>query len=162
VDLAAVAADVHRAAVATVARNAAVLDTLREGGPFRLGVVSNFAGNLVPCLAELGILDRFDAVLDSAVVGATKPDPAIFERALAALGVSAARALMVGDNPFADVQAAAACGLRTCWLAPASRPTPDGVHPELRIDRLGELPASIEAPGSVLRRIPFSEAACTG
>jgi HAD superfamily hydrolase (TIGR01509 family) len=152
VALAAVVDDVHRAVVATVARNHAVLDALSG---FRLGVVSNFTGNLVPCLAELGLLDRFDVVLDSTVVGAAKPAPAIFERALASLGAPAARALMVGDNPFADVRGAAACGLRTCWLASATRPTPDGVHPDLRVTRLDELPALLaasDAPDGAGRR----------
>jgi putative hydrolase of the HAD superfamily len=154
VDIDAVVSQVHRVAAAMAARNRTVLDALAPH--VRLGVVSNFTGNLAPCLAELGLLRYFDVVLDSTAVGVAKPDPRIFRLALDALGAPAERTLMVGDNPFADVRGAAACGLRTCWLAPTSRPTPDDVRPDARVARLTELPALLGV-GAAGR-----EAACTG
>src|SRR2546427_1211252 len=44
----------------------------------RLGVVSNFTGNLRPCLEELGLARFFAVLSDSAVLGWSKPDPRIF------------------------------------------------------------------------------------
>jgi putative hydrolase of the HAD superfamily len=64
-------------------------------------------------LDELGVAERVDAIILSAEVGARKPEPAIFERALEELGVSAGAALFVGDRLVDDVQGAAAAGMRT-------------------------------------------------
>jgi putative hydrolase of the HAD superfamily len=137
VDPAAVARRLHGDAVAVVRRNKPVLERLARR--YRLGVVSNFTGNLKPCLDELGLAKLFAVMSDSTVVGWSKPDPRIFQHTLAALGASAERAWMVGDNFEADIRAAAALGVRTCWLAPPERPVPAGLVPTARIGRFVEL-----------------------
>src|SRR2546425_7061453 len=50
----------HAPARAVVERNRPVLE--RVGRRYRLGVVSNFTGNLAPCLDELGLTRLFTAV----------------------------------------------------------------------------------------------------
>ncbi len=145
VDWTSVATRVTAAARTIAARNRPLLATLRDGA--RLGVVSNFTGNVDRCLAELGLLDLFDTVADSAVVGQAKPDPALFQVALRALDTLPADAMMVGDNPFSDVRAASALGMSTCWLAPAERPVPSGCAPTYRIARLPELRGVLTANG---------------
>ncbi len=137
VDAVALADRLHAEAVGAVQRNLPVLERLSRR--YRLGVVSNFTGNLQPCLEELGLARLFAAVSDSAVVGWAKPDPRIFAHALAALQASADRAWMVGDNPEADIRAAAGLGMRTCWLAPADRASPAGLVPTARISRFVEI-----------------------
>jgi putative hydrolase of the HAD superfamily len=122
VDADRIARDFHTASTATVDRNREVVTRLAQR--YRLGIVSNFTGNLEPCLEELGLRSLFGAVSDSSVVGVAKPAPRIFEVTLEALGVEPQMAWMVGDNFEADVRAAARLGLRTCWLAPAERPLP--------------------------------------
>ena len=67
---------------AMAARNQPLLRELAGARP--LGVVSNFTGNLRPCLEELGLLDCFDVVLDSAEVGLRKPDARLFSIAFRA------------------------------------------------------------------------------
>jgi putative hydrolase of the HAD superfamily len=57
-------------------------------------------------------------VLDSFVVGIEKPQPAIFHRALDALGVPAGQTLHVGDTGWADVAGARAAGVRPVHLDP--------------------------------------------
>lgn len=133
----AVAGRLHGDALAVVQRNRPVLERL--AGRYRLGVVSNFTGNLEPCLDELGLAKLFAVMSDSTVVGWSKPDPRIFRRTLAALGAPAERAWMVGDNFEADIRAAAALGMRTCWLAPPERAAPADLAPTARIGRLVEL-----------------------
>jgi HAD superfamily hydrolase (TIGR01509 family) len=139
VDLNALAERFHTDAVAAVRRNIPILDVLARR--YRLGIVSNFTGNLQPCLEELGLARLFASVSDSGVVGWAKPDRRIFGHALTALGASPQRAWMVGDNFEADIRAAAALGMRTCWLAPPDRATPpaDGRVPTARIGRLPEI-----------------------
>lgn len=64
---------------------------------------------------------RFDAVITSQDARCYKPDPAIFRRALAALGVQAHRAVHIGDSLHSDVGGAGALGISTVWLCRASR-----------------------------------------
>jgi len=69
-------------------------------------------------LQAAGLIDYFDVVVDSALVGVEKPDPAIFRPALEALGVTAAEAVYVGDLYEVDVVGARAAGLEAVLLAP--------------------------------------------
>lgn len=87
-----------------------VLARLRER--FKLGIVSNFDGRLRSLLAQFGILDLFEVVAISSEVGADKPDPFLFEAALAMAGVRADEALHVGDDPVHDWEGAEAAGIR--------------------------------------------------
>jgi len=147
IDAQRVAARFHAAALEVVNRNRPILERLTRQS--RLGIVSNFTGNMDHCLEELDLAKFFDAVADSTVVGQEKPDPRIFTEALAVLGVAPEESWMVGDNFEADIRPAQALGLRTCWLAPANRPSPPGGLFTARIARLPEL-------------VPALETACTG
>jgi putative hydrolase of the HAD superfamily len=138
----AVAAQFHADALRTLERNRPVVERLAARYP--LAIVSNFTGNLRPCLEELGLAPLFAALSDSALLGAAKPDPRIFLSTLAALGAAPERAWMVGDNFDADIRGAAALGLRTCWVAPPDRPAPAGPGtpvPTARIARFADVEA---------------------
>lgn len=139
---------VYDAAVAVVARNRTVLSRLKDD--YRLGIVSNFTGNLDVCLAELELSPFFDIVIDSGKVGMTKPDPRVFRLALASFGSTPTATWMVGDNPTADLLPAAALGLKTCWLTPTEdlRPMPPGV-PTARIASLLDLTDVLGLPCTV-------------
>jgi putative hydrolase of the HAD superfamily len=99
------------------------LARLRAAG-LRLGVVSNSDGRVEVALEAAGLLQYFDVVLDSAVVGVEKPDPAIFRAALDALGVRPEEALFVGDLYEVDVVGARAAGM-TAVLLRTDRGGPD-------------------------------------
>jgi putative hydrolase of the HAD superfamily len=62
------------------------------------------------------LADHLAVMVDSFVVGVEKPDPAIFQMALEALGLNAAEAVFVGDNPRRDIKAAKSLGMKTVWL----------------------------------------------
>jgi putative hydrolase of the HAD superfamily len=93
---------------------------------FKLGVVSNFYGNLDSILAEAGLAPLFDAVADSCRVGIFKPDPGIFRAALDQLGVG--EVLMVGDSLDKDCAPARQLGLKTVWLRHDGAPLPANSH----------------------------------
>ena len=76
-----------------------------EARGLALAVVSNWDCGLADHLERLGL--RLP-VVTSAEVGSAKPDPAIFRRALALLGVEPGRALHVGDSPEDELGARAA------------------------------------------------------
>lgn len=85
-------------------------ERLRDAG-LRLAVVSNWDVGLHEHLRELG-LDRFvETVVTSAEAGAPKPDPTVFDVALARLRARPERTVHVGDSE-ADAEAARAAGVR--------------------------------------------------
>jgi putative hydrolase of the HAD superfamily len=113
-----------------------------------MGVVSNSDGSVEGDLRRLGVCYvpaasdgqepaapgiPMGVILDSAVVGVAKPDPAIFRIALDALAVPADRSVLhVGDSLRYDVAGALAAGLQPVHMDPYGFcPTPDG-HPHIR------------------------------
>ncbi|HMJ05126.1 MAG TPA: HAD-IA family hydrolase [Chthoniobacterales bacterium] len=89
-----------------------VVDVLeRLQSSHRLGVISNFDGRLRMILEGLGISKFFSIFAISSEVGADKPDPFIYRRALELSGVAPGEALHVGDDPVRDWEGAAAAGI---------------------------------------------------
>jgi putative hydrolase of the HAD superfamily len=86
-----------------------VLEQLRSR--FELAVISNFDGRLRFILEHLGISKYFRNVFISSELGADKPDPEIFRRAVTIMNLKADEVLHVGDDPERDWKAAAAAGL---------------------------------------------------
>jgi HAD superfamily hydrolase (TIGR01549 family) len=89
-----------------------------------------------------------DVTVISDEVGATKPDPAIFDAVFAAMGdPDRADVVLVGDSLTADVAGGVAYGLTTVWFDPAGLgpAPPDGPQPTHRIARLTDLPALVGA-----------------
>ena len=103
---------------------------LRElAGRYRLGIVSNFYGNLEAVCAGAGLSAFFGAMADSNRVGADKPDPAIFEAAMRPLGATAATTLFVGDSLHRDREGARRLGMDFVWIAePEAQRTQLGRH----------------------------------
>jgi putative hydrolase of the HAD superfamily len=87
----------------------ACLQALRSRG-LELAALTNWDVTVHEQLADLGLTPFFSHVLTSAEVGARKPDPAVFRRALDLLGIPAERALHVGDAED-DRRGAAAAGM---------------------------------------------------
>jgi putative hydrolase of the HAD superfamily len=85
-------------------------------GRYRLGIVSNFYGNLATVCDELGLRPYLGVIADSTDVGWTKPDPRIFRHALDGLGVKAGDAAFVGDSLSRDMAGARAVGMSHIWL----------------------------------------------
>jgi len=81
-----------------------VLEQLRPR--FQLAVVSNFDGRLRFILQHLGISKYFSYIFISSELGADKPDPEIFRRALTVMHLEANDVLHVGDDSERDWKAA--------------------------------------------------------
>ena len=91
-----------------------VLEQLRPH--FQLAVISNFDGRLRFILQHLGISNSFSYIFISSELGADKPDPEIFRRALKIMKLDANEVLHAGDDTERDWNAAAAAGLRVFRL----------------------------------------------
>ena len=98
------------------ARNRPVLEALSER--YRLGVGSNFYGNLEAVCESSGLGRLFGVMADSQRVGAEKPEPAIFHAALAELQAKPETTIMVGDSLRRDYEGARRCGMGFIWIAP--------------------------------------------
>lgn len=109
------------------------LRALRDAG-LALVVVSNSDGSVERGLTDQGLRGLLDAVFDSQVVGFEKPDPRIFEHALARAGAQPERTLHVGDMYGADVVGARAAGIHAVLL------DPHGDWGEVDCDRHADLP----------------------
>jgi len=103
-------------------------------------VVSNADGTVARLLAELGLLQvgpgpgvEVAAVVDSGAVGVAKPDPGIFHLALDLVGVTAERAVHVGDAYQYDVLGARAAGVHPVLVDPLD------LRPDADVDRVASL-----------------------
>ncbi|MFD1140087.1 HAD family hydrolase [Larkinella insperata] len=110
----AIAGDCNEFARQTVAEATPILRTLAEQYP--LVMVSNFYGNLNTVLEEFGIRSCFKTVIESAVVGVRKPDPAIYQLGLDYLQLPAQNTVVIGDSYTKDIRPASQLGCRTLWL----------------------------------------------
>jgi len=78
---------------------------------FQLAVVSNFDGRLRFILQHLGISKFFAHIFVSSEIGADKPDPEIYRRALKFIDLKPNEVLHVGDDPERDWETASSAGL---------------------------------------------------
>jgi putative hydrolase of the HAD superfamily len=78
---------------------------------YELAVVSNFDGRLRMILEHLATAKYFRHVFLSSELGADKPDPWIYERALEISGFAPSEVLHAGDDPERDWAAASSAGL---------------------------------------------------
>jgi putative hydrolase of the HAD superfamily len=91
------------------------LTALREAG-IQLAIISNWEAWAEEMVEVLALRPFFDVTLISGIAGIEKPDPRLFQMAIEGTGVTAARALHVGDNPAHDCEAAHAVGISPILL----------------------------------------------
>jgi putative hydrolase of the HAD superfamily len=120
-----------------------------RGAGIRVAVVSNSDGSVAGSLETAGLAHLFETIVDSALVGVHKPDPAIFHLALDHLGLEAETVWYVGDSAYHDLGGAGAAGLSRAVLI-----DPLDLHPGIA-DRVrsvadlapGDGTAGVPAPG---------------
>ncbi|MEP6769461.1 MAG: HAD-IA family hydrolase [Acidobacteriota bacterium] len=111
-------------------------ETLREleRRGLALAIVSNWDSSLPALLEALSLAGRFQTIAVSAIEETGKPDPEIFLRVCARIGLEPAQCLHVGDSRREDFDGARAAGLRAVLLDRI------GGHPDLGAeDRIGSL-----------------------
>lgn len=95
-------------------------------------------------LEVAGVSPYFAFCISPAEAGVQKPDPRMFEVALARLGASAACAVHVGDQPLYDIEGARRAALASVWLNRNDAPWPDDyARPHAEIASLTELRAAL-------------------
>ena len=95
-----------------------LLTTLKQSG-YILGLISNRIHPFGDDLQDLGLAGYFDIALAAGEVGHWKPNPRIFEYALAQFpDLAAEAALYVGDNYYADGRGAEAANMTPVLFDP--------------------------------------------
>lgn len=89
-----------------------------RGQGVRMSVISNSDGRVRDQLETCGVTPYLETVFDSAIVGAEKPDPALFHHALNELGLAPTDAIYVGDIYHFDVVGANRAGIGAAHLDP--------------------------------------------
>lgn len=125
----------------TATRMADVRDSLRKlSALYRVGVVSNFYGNLDAVCREFDITARLSLIVDSALAGVRKPDPAIWELAIRQLRLPPEEVVVVGDSWKNDIAPTAPLGCRTIWYRGLEwRPASGAENADFQVRSLQEL-----------------------
>ncbi|MEM8790928.1 MAG: phosphoglycolate phosphatase [Pseudomonadota bacterium] len=122
----------------------ACLDRLEAEG-WRLGICTNKPERLARILmAELGVLDRFGALLGADTLAVRKPDPVHFTETCARIGADPARSVMIGDT-ITDLATARAAG-RPCVLTSfgfAAEPL-ESLAPDAIVGHYDEIPGVLD------------------
>jgi HAD superfamily hydrolase (TIGR01549 family) len=82
-------------------------------GKYNLGIIANQPLGTEARLRQYGIRDCFSVILSSAEEGISKPERALFLRALERAGCEPHEAWMIGDRPDNDIAPAKALGMKT-------------------------------------------------
>ena len=82
----------------------------------KLGLISNLASPYKQPFFDLELDNYFDEVLFSCEAGLKKPDPLIYKMMASKFKINPSRALMVGDNIFADVNGPKSIGMNVLHL----------------------------------------------
>lgn len=120
---------------------------LRLKADYRIGLLTNGAPDLQrEKIAASGLASSFAAIAVSGEHGIGKPQPRIFEILLAELGVSADRAVMVGNSLERDIAGAKNAQLAAAiWIQVAGSEEQADVVPDYTITGLHELPSLLAA-----------------
>jgi putative hydrolase of the HAD superfamily len=117
------------------------LDAWHQQG-ITLGVLSNFDSRIYAVMENLGLKDYFSSVTISTETGAAKPDPLIFEVALAKHQIEKSPDLVwhIGDSFSEDYMGASAAGISAFWLNRDRQPSTNPAKQSARtIDKLTSL-----------------------
>ncbi len=124
---------------------------LRDEGYWLAIVADSMPRTPVNVLEQHGLLELFDAIIISRLVGVAKPDPKIFLAALYAIGVGRSeypRVYMIGNNLEKDIVGANGVGIGSIFIHPSDRrrgiPERNEETPTYRVQSIAELSELID------------------
>lgn len=97
-----------------------LLNELRDARIIQ-GVVSNWPPSLNAFLDYHDLSGYFSVIVGSGEFGVAKPEPAIFLKALAEIGVSPTDCIYIGDHPENDIKPAGMLGMQVIQFDPQGR-----------------------------------------
>jgi putative hydrolase of the HAD superfamily len=104
-------------------------------------------------LERIGLAHYFERTVCAREVGALKPAPAMFHRAIEGTDLTPAEVAYIGDDPALDVEGARRAGMRAVWVDRAQTPWPANIEPPShRIGSLAELVQLLESDPALSSR----------
>lgn len=97
-----------------IAQNKRVLTELRR--KFKVGLITNFYGNITAVLRDYALNDIFECVVESAREGVRKPDPTLYKIGIKKIKSQPENVLVIGDSIKNDIRSAKTLGCHTAWL----------------------------------------------
>jgi putative hydrolase of the HAD superfamily len=91
-----------------------ILESLKK--KYKLGLVSNYYGNIKEICSDLDLNIYFNAILDSNTLEIQKPHPGIFSIALEELNALPERTIVISDSYEEDIVPSKIVGCNTIWL----------------------------------------------
>ena len=112
----------------------------------RLGVLSNCSDQAGYVIERAGLDHVFDTLALSFRLGVAKPDPAIYEHALAALGTQPGETMFVADGAFGELDAAQDLGIAAVLIEQErqSRAYGSSARWDYKVDSLAAVPPLVE------------------
>ena len=112
-------------------------------GRYKLVALSNGEQWYLEELLGNNVPIRFDAIISVDQVGAFKPAPGIYRKAIQYLGCEPGEIMMVAAHSF-DILGAQACGFKAAYVNRYQLPTEDSVYqPDIIVDDFVELAAKL-------------------
>ena len=117
------------------------LAELRRRGVALALVTNGEAASQRAKIEQVQLAERFDLVVVEGEFGIGKPEPEVFEHALAGIGTSPEKAWMVGDDLAKDIAGGQGFGLRTVWVDSRAEGLPENApaRPDRIVQAIAEL-----------------------
>jgi putative hydrolase of the HAD superfamily len=106
---------------------------------FQMHIITNgFSEVQYLKLENCGLIQFFDVIVCSEVIGKNKPDPLIFTHALSEANASSSNSMMIGDDYHADINGAIQSGMHAVLFDPENK---EKTNYDYKINNLSEVPA---------------------
>jgi len=111
------------------------------GARYRLAILTNGIKEVQYARIQSSPINRYvEKLIVSEEAGSSKPDPAIFEYACAALEFrDRKRMIIIGDSLSSDIRGGQNFGIDTCWYNPAKLPLAGEARPTYEVASLEEI-----------------------
>ncbi|MFV0468459.1 MAG: YjjG family noncanonical pyrimidine nucleotidase [Dysgonomonas sp.] len=116
------------------------IDLLKKlKGKFKMCIISNgFSEVQYTKMKQAGLIEFFDKIYLSDVIGINKPDARIFDFALADASADRSTSIMIGDTLDTDILGALNSGIDQVWFNPQKMNT-ENIKPTYEITELHQL-----------------------
>jgi putative hydrolase of the HAD superfamily len=93
-----------------------------------------------PRLLKADITHYFDHIIVSDEIGISKPNQEIFKLAKHTSGnIPSENILLVGDNPYSDIEGAQKFGFKTIWFNTKQKEIPNQIYPTMIVSKLEDI-----------------------
>ena len=117
-----------------------ILDYLKSKGYHLFAATNGIKNTQFARLKRLNIIDYFNNIFISEVLGYEKPSKLFFETCFKSIiGIDLTKTIMIGDSLSSDIQGAINVGIDCIWFNPMHKPNPYPLKVDYQIQALNEI-----------------------